>query len=51
MFDAIAYVDFNAGGDMMKFAESVALGRGIRMRLFSSLAEAEKWLETPGRVD
>ena len=27
VFEAIAYVDVNAGGDMMKFAENVSLGR------------------------
>jgi hypothetical protein len=47
VFDAIAYVDVNAGGDMMKFAENVALGRGIPVRLFSTVAEAGKWLENP----
>jgi hypothetical protein len=47
VFDAIAYLDVNAGGDMMKFAENVALGRGIPVRLFGSLAEAESWLENP----
>lgn len=44
VFEAIAYVDVNAGGDMMKFAENVALGRGIPVRLFASVADAEKWL-------
>jgi hypothetical protein len=47
VLDAIAYVDVNAGGDMMKFAESVALGRGIPVRLFGTVAQAEKWLENP----
>jgi hypothetical protein len=47
VFEAIAYVDVNAGGDMMKFAENVALGRGIPVRLFAAVAEAEKWLENP----
>jgi hypothetical protein len=37
----------NAGGDMMKFAEHVALDRGIPVRLFASVAEAERWLENP----
>ena len=47
VFEAIAYVDVNAGGDMMKFAENVALGRGIPVRLFATVAEAGKWLENP----
>jgi hypothetical protein len=44
MFRAIAYVDVNASGDMMKFAETVAINRGIPIRLFSSVADAEIWL-------
>jgi hypothetical protein len=44
MFRAIAYVDVNASGEMMKFAETVAVNRGIPIRLFSSVADAEKWL-------
>jgi hypothetical protein len=47
VFQAIAYVDVNAGGDMMKFAENVALNRGIPVRLFATVAEAEKWIENP----
>ncbi|MDD5296202.1 MAG: hypothetical protein PHU46_04755 [Rhodocyclaceae bacterium] len=48
-FEAIAYVDRNAEGDLMKFAETVAVNRGLPLRLFSSVAEAEKWLaEKPG---
>jgi len=47
VFQAIAYVDVNAGGDMMKFAENVALNRGVPVRLFGTVAEAEKWLEDP----
>jgi len=47
VFEAIAYVDVNAGGDMMKFAENVALGRGIPVRLFATVAGAGKWLENP----
>jgi hypothetical protein len=41
---AIAYVDVNAGADMMKFAEDVAVNRGIPVRMFTSVAEAERWL-------
>ncbi|HEU4923794.1 MAG TPA: hypothetical protein VFT23_12040 [Burkholderiales bacterium] len=47
MFEAIAYVDVNAGGDMMRVAENIALGRGIPVRLFGSLTDAENWLENP----
>jgi hypothetical protein len=49
VYEAVAYVDVNAGGDMMKFAENVALSRGIPVRLFGAVAEAEKWLEDPWR--
>ena len=41
---AIAYVDVNAGGDLMKFAETVANNRGVPMNLFQTVAEAEAWL-------
>jgi len=44
VFRAIAYVDVNASGEMMKFAETVAVNRGIPVRLFASIADAEKWL-------
>lgn len=44
MFRAIAYVDVNASGDMMKFAETVAVNRGVPVRLFANVADAEEWL-------
>jgi hypothetical protein len=40
----IAFVDVNAGGELMKFAETVANNRGVPMRLFATVAEAEAWL-------
>lgn len=43
-FHAIAYVDVNAGGELMKFAETVANNRGVPMSVFKSVAEAEQWL-------
>lgn len=43
-FRTIAFVDVNAGGELMKFAETVANNRGVPMRLFSTVAEAEAWL-------
>ena len=43
-FTAIAYVDVNAEGDLMKFAETVAVNRFLPVAVFSSLGEAEKWL-------
>jgi hypothetical protein len=42
----IAYVDTNPEHDaeLMGFAETVAVNRGVRMRLFATVAEAEAWL-------
>ena len=44
LFEAIAYVDINAVGDSMKFIENVAVNRGLPMFVFSTVADAEKWL-------
>src|SRR4030065_2207201 len=41
---AIAYVDVNAEGDLMKFAETVAVNRALPVVVFSTVADAEKWL-------
>ena len=43
-FQAVAYVDVNAEGELMKFAETVAVNRGIPVAVFSTVAEAERWL-------
>jgi hypothetical protein len=43
-FKAIAYVDVNAEGDRMEFAETVAINRGLPVRVFSSVADAENWM-------
>jgi len=40
----IAYVDVNADREAMKFAETVAVNRGIPVRVFWSIADAEKWI-------
>jgi hypothetical protein len=42
----IAFVDVNPsrGTSNMKFAETVALNRGMTMNAFSSVVDAEKWL-------
>jgi hypothetical protein len=43
---AIAYVDVNArSAANMKFAEDVAVNRGIFVRVFPSVADARRWLE------
>ena len=44
IFKAVAYVDVNAGGDLMKFAETVANNRGVPLNVFATVAEAEEWL-------
>ena len=41
---AIAYVDINAKGDLMRFAEDVAVNRGLPVAVFSSVDEARAWL-------
>ena len=42
----IAYVDVNPEHDpkTMKFAETVASNRGVNVRVFSGLEDAEQWL-------
>ena len=51
-FDAIAYVDVYAEGELMKFAETVALNRGLPVRVFATVADAEKWLNNlPAKAD
>ena len=44
LFEAIAYVDVNAEGYSMQFIENVAVNRGLPMFVFSTVADAEKWL-------
>jgi hypothetical protein len=41
---AIAYVDVNAEGDLMQFAETVAVNRALPVVVFPTVADAEKWL-------
>jgi hypothetical protein len=51
LFEAFAYVDANADGDSMHFAETIAVNRGLPVSVFSSVADAEKWLLNEGRTD
>lgn len=44
LFRSVAYVDVNAGGELMKFAETVANNRGLPLTVFATVAEAEQWL-------
>jgi urocanate hydratase len=43
-YTAFAYVDVNADGDLMRFAETVAVNRGMPVAVFSTVADAERWL-------
>ena len=47
VLSAIAHVDINAEGDLMKFAETVAVNRALPVRTFPTVAEAEEWLKNP----
>jgi hypothetical protein len=44
--DRIAYVDVNGDHDSsrMKFAETVAVNRGVNVRIFADVREAANWL-------
>ncbi|MBV9726747.1 MAG: hypothetical protein JO299_16425 [Gammaproteobacteria bacterium] len=43
---AMAYVDVNApSGEMMQFAENVAVNRAFPVRVFPTVAAAERWLQ------
>jgi hypothetical protein len=44
VINQIAYVDINSSGDLMKFAETAATNRGLPIRVFNTILEAEKWL-------
>lgn len=44
LFEAIAYVDANAKGRLMEFAETVAVNRGLPVTVFATVEEAKKWL-------
>jgi hypothetical protein len=49
IFRAVAFVDVNASGDLMKFAETVANNRGVPINVFATVAEAEEWLAGKSR--
>jgi len=42
---SMAYVDVNAQGDTMRFAETVATNRAFPLKVFSTVAAAERWLQ------
>jgi len=41
----MAYVDVNSVNDLMEFAETVAVNRSSQVAVFSTVKEAEEWLE------
>jgi len=41
---AIAYVDLNAKGSLMHFAENVAVNRAFPLKVLTTVEEAEQWL-------
>ncbi len=43
-YTAFAYVDVNAKGELMQFAETVAVNRGLPVVVFATVADAEKWV-------
>jgi hypothetical protein len=49
MLEAVAYVDVNAEGDLMQFAETVAVNRELPAAVFPTVADAEKWLMEKAR--
>lgn len=44
MLTALAYVDIHAEGELMHFAETAVMNRGVPIMIFPDVAEAEKWL-------
>lgn len=51
MLEAVAFVDVNAEGDLMRFAETVAVNREMPAAVFPTVADAEKWLLEENRKD
>ncbi len=47
-FEALAYVDEQQDFEVVKFAETVAINRGIPVAVFTSRADAENWLRHRG---
>lgn len=44
VFKVIAYVDVNAVGSTMKFAEDACVNRALPLNVFPTVSDAEKWL-------
>jgi hypothetical protein len=47
--EQMAYVDTNPehDGSQLEFMETVAVNRGVRVRVFATVAEAQAWLAAP----
>ncbi len=50
LLHAVAYVDANAEGHLMEFAETVAVNRGLPMSVFATVSEAREWLLRPAQA-
>jgi len=44
IYKAIVYVDVNAEGDSMKFAEDACVNRALPLAIFPTVSEAEEWI-------
>lgn len=44
LLEALAFVDVNADAGVMRFAEDVAVNRGIPVKVFRTVEGAENWL-------
>jgi len=49
LLEKLAFVDLNAEGGVMRFAEDVAVNRGIPVRVFRTVDGAEQWLLAQSR--
>ncbi len=47
---AIAYVDLNAEGSLMQFAENVAVNRAFPLKVLETVEDAEQWLTLNARA-
>jgi hypothetical protein len=50
VLSAMAFVDVNAEDDLMRFAEDVAVNRGMPVRVFRAVADATQWLTANERA-
>lgn len=44
IYRAIVYVDINAEGDSLKFAEDACVNRALPLAIFPTVPEAEEWI-------